>query len=142
MAMNDLETTEHEKTLASIIEADPHPRESALGLVYFGLVTAELDPVVFHLDHGIGHPDFAGEAWLTDDYLPRALEMGGMLAVQKFGIDPAGFPGRLVVFWDFATKFIPVMSVAGRLITWGSQAHKFYATDQPAPPLRRRMDRE
>jgi hypothetical protein len=36
------------------------------------------------------------------------------------------------VLWDFATKFIPVISVAGRLITWGSREHRFYATDQPA----------
>ena len=123
--------TEQQKALASIVDADPRPRGGPLMLIYFGIVTAELDPITFALDHGIGHPDFARESWFND-YLAKALEMGGMLAVQKFGVSPAAFPGRLVVLWDFAARFTPALFVADRLITWGNKSRrKFCATDKP-----------
>jgi hypothetical protein len=122
--------TPHQKALASIIEADPYPRGGPLQLVYFGVVTAELDPVVFHLGQQIASEDLAGEAWF-DDYVAKALEMGGMLAVQKFAVSPAGFPGRLAVLMDGPPPFIPVMQVADRLITWGNKAKRFCATDKP-----------
>jgi hypothetical protein len=122
--------TEHQRVLASIIEGDLVPAGSLM-LAYLGIVTAELDPVVFHLDQGIAAEDFADKTWF-DHYVTKALEMGGMLAVQKFGVSPASFPGRLVVFWDHATTLIPMMQVADRLITWGSKAKRFYATDRPA----------
>jgi hypothetical protein len=75
--MTDLEKAENEKAWASMTLADLHPPEWPLYLAYFGIVTA--DPLGFRLDHGIGHPGFAGDDWLNDNYLPAALEMGAAL---------------------------------------------------------------
>jgi hypothetical protein len=36
------------------------------------------------------------------------------------------------VFWNGEAEFIPVVSVADRLITWGTRERKFFATDRPA----------
>jgi len=105
MTEDDLEMEEHKKALASIIEADPHSRGGPLTLVFFGIVTAKLDPVFFSLDHAIKDAFFSGEDWF-DDYMAFALKMGTMLAVQRFGIDPVSFPGRLAVFLDGAPPFI------------------------------------
>ena len=71
-----------------------------------------------------------------DDYFDRlvesALKLGIVLAVQKFGINPASFPGRLAVFSDGAVTLIPALLVGDRLITWGSRKGGFCATDKPA----------
>jgi hypothetical protein len=114
--MSDL-AKEREKTLASIIRADPHPDGGPLALVYFGITSiARDDPVVFALDHGIAHPKVAGERWFND-LVRVALEIGGALAIQEFEIDPASFPARLAMFWDSEALFVPAMLAADRLIT-------------------------
>jgi hypothetical protein len=142
--MSNLESTEHEKALAMIVDADLRPQGAALVLVFFGVVTAELDPVAFRVAHGFQLHFFLGEDWF-DDYVSAALDMGGMLAVQKFGIDPASFPGRLAMFLgggvtpdaggflvnvDQLATPVPVFLVGDRLITWGNREGKFYATDK------------
>jgi hypothetical protein len=125
------ETDQEMAEYTAIIEADPYLGRGALELMFLGIVTAELNPVVYHLDHAIEHPLVIGEAWF-DDYVTAALEMGSVLIVQKFGVAPASFPGRLVVFLDGATEFIPAFQVGDRLITWGEKGRDFCATDQPA----------
>jgi hypothetical protein len=62
--------TKHQEALASIIDADPHPQGGSLMLVYFGIVTAELDPIGFSIAHGFRHP-LADESWLNDYALLR-----------------------------------------------------------------------
>jgi hypothetical protein len=143
--MSDIEMTENEKALASIIDADPRQQGGSLMLVFFGVVVAELDPVAFCVANGFQLHLFFAEDWFND-YVDAACDMGCSLAVQKFGIDPARFPGRLGVFLDYVTPDaggfwvntdsltppIPALLVADRLITWGTRERKFYATDKPA----------
>jgi hypothetical protein len=144
--MRNLELTEPEKALAMIVDADLRPQGAALVLVFFGVVTAELDPVAFRVAHGFQLHFFLGEDWF-DDYVRAALDMGGMLAVQKFGIDPASFPGSLAMFLgggvtpdaggflvnvDQLATPVPVFLVGDRLITWGNREGTFYATDKLA----------
>jgi hypothetical protein len=131
MHEEDLEMEEHKEALASIIEADPHPRGGALSMVFFGIVTAKLDPVVLNLGNGIERLDLLGRDGFVD-YLAGALEMGTTQAVQRFGIDPVSFPGRLAVFLHGdGPRFIPALLVGDRLITGGNREHDFCATDKP-----------
>jgi hypothetical protein len=60
------------------------------------------------------------------------------LALQKFGVSPTAFPGRLAafVFADGVDRspdvFTPTLLVGERLITWGDDVEeRFCATDAP-----------
>ena len=117
-----------------------NPHGGALTLVYFGIVAIEpvladivtgKPELVVDLVHGMKRGDLASDDCF-DRLVESALKLGVVVAVQKFGIDPASFPGRLAVFFDDEATFIPALLVGDRLIVWDRRDGETYATDKPA----------
>ena len=134
-------TTTLVEAASATIEADPHPNVKGLKLLAFGVLTYE-EGVFAIIPGWISREDIGHQDWFPP-YWEAAFHFGTALAVERYGIAPARFPGRLAVFVGrnaasplpagrTRNVFIPAILVDDRLIIWGCVNNVMLATDKPA----------
>jgi hypothetical protein len=122
MMMTDKATREHAKVMAKIVVAEPFPevRPERLALAAWAIfeVTIQEDeggPAIY-TQVGACHanPEYAFDEWF-DGTWNLAGTIAPVLAVQKFKVPPAKFPGRLALFCDEETTLsgVPIPDVGG-----------------------------
>ena len=85
-------TTTLVEAASATIEADPHPNVKGLKLLAFGVLTYE-EGVFAIIPGWIPREDIGHQDWFPP-YWEAAFHFGTALAVERYGIAPARFPGR------------------------------------------------